>query len=140
MDRKTVCKEAFLHALPIMGSYFFVSMAYGLMMQEAGFGWGWSLHTSLTVYTGAFQFVLVTFLSSGASFLTIALTALFMNSRQFFYGITFVEDFKQMNAGAGKNKLIAVAVCAGLHLWKKNTLLSIIGSIAVYMILVVVCP
>ena len=54
MDRKTVCKEAFLHALPIMGSYFFVSMAYGLMMQEAGFGWGWSLLTSLTVYTGAF--------------------------------------------------------------------------------------
>ena len=44
-----------------------------------------------------------------------------------------------MNAGAGKNKLIAVAVCAGLHLWKKNTLLSIIGSTAVYMILVVVC-
>ena len=107
---------------------------------EAGFGWGWSLLTSLTVYTGAFQFVLVTFLSSGASFLTIALTALFMNSRQFFYGITFVEDFKQMDAGAGKNKLIAVAVCAGLHLWKKNTLLSIIGSTAVYMILVVVCP
>ena len=96
MNKKTVCKEAFLHALPIMGSYFFVSMAYGLMMQEAGFGWGWSLLTSLTVYTGAFQFVLVTFLSSGASFLTIALTALFMNSRQFFYGITFVEDFKQM--------------------------------------------
>lgn len=63
MDRKTVCKEAFLHVLPIMGSYFFVSMAYGLMMQEAGFGWGWSLLTSLTVYTGAFQFVLVTFLS-----------------------------------------------------------------------------
>ena len=63
MDRKTVCKEAFLHTLPIMGSYFFVSMAYGLMMQEAGFGWGWSLLTSLTVYTGAFQFVLATFLS-----------------------------------------------------------------------------
>lgn len=45
-----------------------------------------------------------------------------------------------MDAGVDKNKLIAVAVCAGLHLWKKNTLLSIIGSTAVYMILVVVCP
>lgn len=50
----------------------------------------------MTVYTGAFQFVLVTFLSSGASILTIMMTALFMNSRQFFYGLTFVEDFKQM--------------------------------------------
>ena len=140
VDRKEVLKQAFVKALPITGSYLFVSMAYGLTMQEAGLSLFWSLFTSLTVYTGAFQFVLVTFLSSGASILTIALTALFMNSRQFFYGITFVEDFKQMDAGAGKNKLIAVAVCAGLHLWKKNTLLSIIGSTAVYMILVVVCP
>ena len=96
VDRKEVLKQAFVKALPITESYLFVSMAYGLMMQEAGLSWFWSLFTSLTVYTGAFQFVLVTFLSSGASILTIALTALFMNSRQFFYGLTFVEDFKKM--------------------------------------------
>jgi len=96
VDRKEVLKQAFVKALPITGSYLFVSMAYGLTMQEAGLSWFWSLFTSLTVYTGAFQFVLVTFLSSGASILTIALTALFMNSRQFFYGLTFVEDFKKM--------------------------------------------
>ncbi len=96
VDGKEVLKQAFVKALPITGSYLFVSMAYGLTMQEAGLSWFWSLFTSLTVYTGAFQFVLVTFLSSGASILTIALTALFMNSRQFFYGLTFVEDFKKM--------------------------------------------
>lgn len=96
VDRKEVLKQAFVKALPITGSYLFVSMAYGLTMQEAELSWFWSLFTSLTVYTGAFQFVLVTFLSSGASILTIALTALFMNSRQFFYGLTFVEDFKKM--------------------------------------------
>ena len=96
VDRKEVLKQAFVKALPITGSYLFVSMAYGLTMQEAGLSWFWSLFTSLTVYTGAFQFVLVTFLSSGASILTIALTALFMNSRQFFYGLTFVEDFKKI--------------------------------------------
>lgn len=96
VDRKEVLKQAFVKALPIIGSYLFVSMAYGLTMQEAGLSWLWSLFTSLTVYTGAFQFVLVTFLSSGASILTITLTALFMNSRQFFYGLTFVEDFKKM--------------------------------------------
>ena len=43
-----------------------------------------SLLVSLTVYTGAFQFVLITFLSSGASVITVALTALLMNSRQSF--------------------------------------------------------
>ena len=60
-----------------MCSYIFVSMAYGMMMENAGFAWYYSLLTSLTVYTGAFQFVLITFLSSGASIVTIAVTALF---------------------------------------------------------------
>jgi 4-azaleucine resistance transporter AzlC len=79
-----------------MCSYLFVSMAYGLMMEEAGFSWYYSLLISMTVYTGAFQFVLITFLSSGASILTIALTALLMNSRQTFYSLTFVEEFRSM--------------------------------------------
>ena len=93
---KSTWKTAFTKSLPIMGSYLFVSMAYGLVMQEAGYSYLWSLLTSFTVYTGAFQFVLATFLSSGASILTVALTALFMNSRQFFYGLTFVDDFRHM--------------------------------------------
>ena len=42
--------------------------------------------------------------------------------------------------GDGARQLIAAAAVVALHLWKKNTLLSIIGSTAVYMILVVVCP
>jgi 4-azaleucine resistance transporter AzlC len=71
-------------------------MAYGIMMEEAGFGWYYALFVSMTVYTGAFQFVLITFLSSGASLLTIALTALLMNSRQTFYSLTFVDEFKKM--------------------------------------------
>lgn len=96
MIKKEIIKKAFIKALPVTGSYLFVSMAYGLLMAQKGFNWFWSLFTSLTVYTGAFQFVLVTFLSSGASYLTIAMTALFMNSRQFFYGLTFVDDFKKM--------------------------------------------
>ena len=79
-----------------MCSYIFVSMAYGIMMEDAGFKWYYSLLVSLTVYTGAFQFVLITFLSSGASIITVALTALLMNSRQSFYSLTFLEDFKKM--------------------------------------------
>lgn len=89
-------RYALKRAMPIVCSYLFVSMAYGIMMQEAGFNWLWSLVTSMTVYTGAFQFVLVTLLSSGAAWVTIALTALFMNSRQIFYGLSFTKDFPAM--------------------------------------------
>ena len=55
---KSVTKQAFMKSIPIMCSYIFVSMAYGMMMENAGFAWYYSLLTSLTVYTGAFQFVL----------------------------------------------------------------------------------
>jgi 4-azaleucine resistance transporter AzlC len=71
-------------------------MAYGIMMEASGFSWYYSLIVSLTVYTGAFQFLLTTLLSSGASILTIAVTAFFMNSRQTFYSLSFVDEFSSM--------------------------------------------
>ena len=93
--KEAFCK-AFVASIPILCSYLFLGMAYGILMQEQGFGWLESLITSAVVYTGAFQFVLITFLSSGASLLTVAATALFMNSRQSFYALTFLSDFKAM--------------------------------------------
>ena len=87
-----------------MCSYLFVGIAYGIMMEENGFPWYYSMLASITVYTGAFQFMLITFLSSGASFLTVAVTALLMNSRQSFYSLTFLEAFQKM----GKRKLFMI--------------------------------
>ena len=87
-----------------MFSYLFVSMAYGIMMEEAGFKWYYALFISMTVYTGAFQFLPITFLSSGASILTIALMAFLMNSRQVFYSLTFVDEFR----GMGKKMLYMI--------------------------------
>ena len=93
---KSVTKQAFMKSIPIMCSYIFVSMAYGMMMENAGFAWYYSLLTSLTVYTGAFQFLLITLLSGGASLLTISVTALLMNSRQLFYSLSFIDVFNKM--------------------------------------------
>mgnify|MGYP000206912133 FL=1 len=101
---KETWKLAFVKSLPIMCSYFFLGAAYGIMMEETGFPWYIALLLSMTVYTGAFQFVLITFLSTGASLLTIAITALLMNSRQSFYSLTFLNDFKRM----GKRKLYMI--------------------------------
>lgn len=101
---KETWKLAFVKSLPIMCSYFFLGAAYGIMMEETGFPWYVALLLSVTVYTGAFQFVLITFLSTGASLLTIAITALLMNSRQSFYSLTFLNDFKRM----GKRKLYMI--------------------------------
>lgn len=123
MKRETI-RYAFVRALPIMCSYMFVSMAYGMMMAEKGFGWPYSLLISMTVYTGAFQFVLITFLSSGASLFTVGITAFLMNSRQVFYSLTFLETFRNM----GKRRLYMIhtmtdetyAVNCTLHLPEKE--------------------
>ena len=63
MTRSQIRKYAFIKSIPIMCSYIFVSMAYGIMMEDAGFKWYYSLLVSLTVYTGAFQFELIAFFS-----------------------------------------------------------------------------
>ena len=104
VSKKQAFRNAFVASIPVLCSYLFLGMAYGILMQEQGFGWLESLIASAVVYTGAFQFVLITLLSSGASLLTIAVTALFMNSRQSFYALTFLDDFRHM----GRRKLYMI--------------------------------
>lgn len=41
-------KEAAVKSLPIMFSYIFVSMAYGILMESAGLHWYYSLFVSMT--------------------------------------------------------------------------------------------
>ena len=94
MDREL--KYALGKTVPIMFSYLFLSMAFGIMMNQAGFPFYWAYLVSLTVYTGAFQFVMVSFLSAATGIATIAFTALAMNCRHMFYGVTFLKEFKSM--------------------------------------------
>ncbi len=86
---------AWKRALPIMLTYFFLAAGFGIMLQQAGLGAAWAAFASLVIYTGAFQYLVVSFLSAGTPLLTVALTALIMDSRQFFYGFSFLEDFRK---------------------------------------------
>lgn len=99
MNHKII-KQAFHVALPIMTSYFFMSITYGLMMQSAGFGWYYSLLVSMVIYTGAYQFVFISMLQSMTPLYSVALTALFMNSRNAFYVLPNAYEYKQMGKKA----------------------------------------
>ena len=96
MKNKEIIKKAFEKSIPIMCSYLFASIAYGVMMNEAGFSWYVALLVSFLIYTGAFQFLLITLLSGRTSLLTIGVTALLMNSRQLFYSLSFIDVFNKM--------------------------------------------
>ena len=92
---KAAARFAIVQTLPIAFSYLFISVAYGMLLAQAGYRFEWALLSSGVVYAGAYQFVLATFLTSGASLVTVGLTTLLMNSRHVFYGLSFLNEFRQ---------------------------------------------
>jgi len=84
--------------LPVACGYLFLGTAFGAMLAQAGFGPAWALAASGLVYAGSLQFVMVPFMAAGTSLVTVALTALMVNARHIFYGLSFIERFSRMGA------------------------------------------
>lgn len=85
---------AFRRSLPILISFFPVGIAYGLLMQNAGYNFLWTGACSLFVLTGSLQFLMVSFFAEGTPLATVAVMSLLLNSRHVFYGLSFVEKFR----------------------------------------------
>ena len=88
-------KFAFKQSIPVMLGYIFLGIAFGLMLQNAGYSFLWALIISMFVYAGSMQFVLVTLLTGGVSLISCAVMTLLINGRHIFYGLSFVEKFKK---------------------------------------------
>ncbi len=97
---KQTIQFAFQKSVPILFGYLFIGIAFGLMLQKAGYHWIWAALCSVFIYAGSLQYVLVALLTSGASLLTTFMISLIVNGRQIFYGLSLVEKFK----GFGKWK------------------------------------
>ncbi len=89
-------KYAFKQTIPVLLGYIFLGIAYGLLLEKAGFGPIWAFVTSLIIYAGSMQFILVAFLTQGISLINAAITTLFVNGRHIFYGLSFIKKFKGM--------------------------------------------
>ena len=88
-------KFALKKSLPVLFGYLFLGSAFGIMLYNAGYNWVWAIFISLFVYAGSGQFLLVSLLSGGASLATTAVMTLFINSRHIFYGLSYIEKFRQ---------------------------------------------
>ena len=62
---------------------------------NAGYQFGWSVIISMFVYTGSLQMLMVSFLVNQIPLMTVAVTALLLNSRHIFYGLSFIEKFRE---------------------------------------------
>ena len=91
-------KKVFLYSLgrslPIVISFVPVALAYGILMSAAGYNWVWTGACSAFVLAGSLQYLMVSFFSGGVSLFTVAAMALLLNSRHIFYGIPFVEEWR----------------------------------------------
>lgn len=88
-------RYAIVQSVPVMLGYLFLGFAFGLMLNDAGYGFWWAFFISLFVYAGSMQFVLVTLFTAGASLWYTLIMTLFVNGRHMFYGLSFVEKFKK---------------------------------------------
>jgi 4-azaleucine resistance transporter AzlC len=98
--KKQVAKQAFITSVPIMAGYIVLGMGFGLLLHDAGFGVGWALLMSVTIYAGTMQYVGVNLLATAAPLLTVALTTFMVQARHLFYSISMIERYKD----AGKYK------------------------------------
>lgn len=99
MDREKKIQNiqyAFKESIPVMLGYIFLGIAFGLMLQNAGYHFLWAFAISVIVYAGSMQFVLVSLITGGASLAYAAIMTLFINGRHIFYGFSFIEKYRNM--------------------------------------------
>lgn len=87
-------RYAVKHSFPIFISFVPVALAYGVLMESAGYNFIWTGACSLFVLAGSLQYLMVSFFAGGVSLATVAVMALMVNSRHIFYGLSFIEKFR----------------------------------------------
>jgi 4-azaleucine resistance transporter AzlC len=87
---------ALKNTIPIFFTYLFIGIAFGILMSDAGYSVWLSVASAFFIFAGSMQIVMVPMMTSGASLLSLAVMAFFINARHIFYGIGFVERFRKM--------------------------------------------
>lgn len=105
MQKNKTLKYAFLKSIPVMAGYIVLGIGFGILLYDKGYSYWWALAMSTFIYAGSMQYIGIELLSSGASFISIALVTLLVNARHIFYGISMLENYK--NTGKFKPYLIA---------------------------------
>jgi len=91
---KKALRFSLRRSIPVAIGYFPLGVAWGILMQQMGYGAPWCLLVSSTVFGGSIQYLMLEFFAAGAALSTVAVTVLLLGSRQIFYGLTFLEKFR----------------------------------------------
>lgn len=99
-QNKDLFTIAFKTTVPVLLGYIPLGMAFGFLLDGAGYHWIYAFIMSLFVYAGSGQFLAVALLSAGAGLTEFAIATLLLNFRHAFYGLSLLEKF----SGIGRVK------------------------------------
>ncbi|WP_440947943.1 AzlC family ABC transporter permease [Methanosarcina sp. T3] len=92
--------DLFLSALkttvPVFLGYIPLGMAFGFLIDGAGYHWIYAFLMSLFIYAGAGQFLAVALLAAGAGLTEFAIATLLLNLRHAFYGLSLLDKFSDV--------------------------------------------
>lgn len=104
MNDKKLLRTVVRDTLPIMAGYLALGIGFGVLLKVSGYGLGWAVAMSITMFAGSMEYAAVGLISSGASLLTFAITTIAVNIRHVFYGLSMIDKYK--NIGKAKPFLI----------------------------------
>ena len=87
--------QAFFTSIPVLLGYITIGIAFGLLINHAGYPWYFASLMSLFIYAGAAQFMAVGFLTGGASLIEVAMITLVVNARHMLYGLSLLTPFSK---------------------------------------------
>lgn len=87
-------RAAFPHTLPIFAGFWFLSLAYGILMNTAGFSFVYPMLMSATIFGGSLEFITVSMLLSPFAPVQTFIVALLVQARHLFYGIAMLDKYK----------------------------------------------
>ena len=89
-------KFALKQTFPILFTYVFLGIAFGMMMTEAGYSTLVSVICAVVIFAGSMQIAMVALLQAGTPLLMVAVMTLFINGRHLFYGVGLIDRFRKM--------------------------------------------
>ena len=80
---------------PVAMGYIPLGMVFGFLFVQAGAHWSLAIVSSLLVYAGAAQYMMIPMIAAGLPVGAIALATLIVNLRHVFYGLSLLSRFPQ---------------------------------------------
>lgn len=94
--KRRALRAAFPNTIPVLAGYLFLGMAYGIYMNASGFSFVYPLLTSILIFGGSLEFLVVEMLLSPFAPLQVVIMALLVQARHLFYGFSMLERYQGM--------------------------------------------